>query len=174
MTHFQVTNTQSGRRSSATTHSPTSPVQVRTEVSIRGYNFSWHNYFVRRFSPTVHHHISYPHYTLCAVVYRGADKSLARPGRKQARKHVRDARDFNNIETQAVIKFFFPAKGKAPKEIHAILTETLAYELIYQLNAIEYLLCNFSSTCFGLTRPSSEAMDVKFLYIYSIWCPWCS
>ena len=40
--------------------------------------------------------------------YRGADKSLARPGRKQARKYVRDARDFNNIETRAVIKFFFP------------------------------------------------------------------
>ena len=36
--------------------------------------------------------------------YWGADKSLARPGRKQARKHVRDARDFNNIETRAVIK----------------------------------------------------------------------
>ena len=34
-----------------------------------------------------------------------------------------DARDFNNIETQAV-KFFF-LQGKAPKEIHAILTETL-------------------------------------------------
>ena len=32
---------------------------------------------------------------------------LARPGRKQARKHVRDARDFNNIETRAVIKFLF-------------------------------------------------------------------
>jgi len=55
----------------------------------------------------------------------GADKSLARPGRKQARKHVRDARDFNNIETRAV-KFFFFLQGKAPKEIHAILTETLA------------------------------------------------
>jgi len=40
-------------------------------------------------------------------LYRGADKSLARPGRKQARKHVSDARDFNNIETRAVIKFFF-------------------------------------------------------------------
>ena len=39
--------------------------------------------------------------------YRGVDKSFARPGRKQARKHVRDARDFNNIETRAVIKFFF-------------------------------------------------------------------
>ena len=56
---------------------------------------------------------------------RGADKSLARPGRKQARKHVRDARDFNNIETRAVITFFF-LQGKALKEIHAIPTETLA------------------------------------------------
>ena len=36
-----------------------------------------------------------------------------------------DARDFNNIETQAVINFFFPLQGKAPKETHAILIETL-------------------------------------------------
>ena len=57
---------------------------------------------------------------------RGADKSLARPGRKQARKHVREARDFNKIETRAVIKVFFVLQGKAPKEIHAILTETSA------------------------------------------------
>ena len=35
-----------------------------------------------------------------------------------------DARDFNNIETWAVITFFF-LQGKAPKKIHAILTETL-------------------------------------------------
>jgi len=35
-----------------------------------------------------------------------------------------DARNFNNIETRAVIKFF-SLQGKAPKEIHAILTETL-------------------------------------------------
>jgi len=57
--------------------------------------------------------------------YRGADKSLARPGRKQAREHVRDARDFNKIETRAVIKFLF-LQGNAPKEIHAILIEKLA------------------------------------------------
>jgi hypothetical protein len=57
--------------------------------------------------------------------YRGADKSLTRPGRKPARKHVRDERDFNKIETWAVIKFLF-LQGKVPKEIHAILTETLA------------------------------------------------
>jgi len=42
----------------------------------------------------------------------GADKSLARTGRKQALKHVRDARDFN-IETRAVIKFFFSARQGA-------------------------------------------------------------
>jgi len=46
--------------------------------------------------------------------YRGANKSLARPGRKQARKHVRDARDFNNIETRAVIKSPpYPARQSA-------------------------------------------------------------
>ena len=47
---------------------------------------------------------------------RGADKSLAQTGRKRARKHVRGARDFNNVETRAVIKFLF-LQGKAPKEI---------------------------------------------------------
>jgi hypothetical protein len=36
-----------------------------------------------------------------------------------------DERDFNNIETRAVIMSFFPLQGKAPKEIDAILTETL-------------------------------------------------
>ena len=59
-------------------------------------------------------------------MYRDAGKSLARPGRKQARKHVRDGRDFNNIETRTATKSPAPAQGKAPKEIHVILTETLA------------------------------------------------
>ena len=52
---------------------------------------------------------------------RDAGKSLAQPGRKQARKHARDGRDFNNIEMRAAIKLFF-LQGKAPEEI---LTETL-------------------------------------------------
>jgi len=58
------------------------------------------------------------------MIYRGADKSLALPGMKQARKHVRDARDFNNIETRTIK--FLCRESKAQKEIHAILTETLA------------------------------------------------
>ena len=36
-----------------------------------------------------------------------------------------DERNFNNIETRAVISFFFFLQSKAPKEIHTILTETL-------------------------------------------------
>jgi hypothetical protein len=36
-----------------------------------------------------------------------------------------DARGFNNIETRASSKFFFPLQGKAPKETHAILIATL-------------------------------------------------
>jgi hypothetical protein len=34
-----------------------------------------------------------------------------------------DARYFHNIKTRAHIKFFF-LQGKAPKEIHTILTQT--------------------------------------------------
>jgi len=37
-----------------------------------------------------------------------------------------DAIDFNNMQTRAVIKLFFLLQGKAPKEIHSILTEKLA------------------------------------------------
>ena len=51
---------------------------------------------------------------------------------------------FNNMETRAVIKFFF-LQGKAPKEIHAILTETFAYFLpgrAKDLSAPLYIKCH--------------------------------
>jgi len=60
---------------------------------------------------------------------RGADKSLVRQEKKQCRKHVRDARDFNNIANCHQYYPFFFLQGKAPNEIHAILTETLAFFL---------------------------------------------
>jgi len=56
-------------------------------------------------------------------VYRGADKSLARTGRKQARKHIRNARFQQHRDASCQI---FSLQGKAPKEIQAILAETLA------------------------------------------------
>jgi hypothetical protein len=55
----------------------------------------------------------------------GADKSLVLPEREKSRTFDRDGRDFNNIETRAVIRYLF-LQSKAPKEIQAILTETLA------------------------------------------------
>ena len=60
--------------------------------------------------------LNYP-YSSLHLVYRDADKSLARPGRKQARKHVRDAHDFNSIETRTVIKFFFPCKARRRRKL---------------------------------------------------------
>ena len=78
------------------------------------------------------------------MIFQGADKFLARPGRKQAQKHVRHTRDFNNIETRAIIKFFFfPLQGKALKEIHAILTEI--YWLVSFLGGLRTYQhpCNF-------------------------------
>jgi len=69
-------------------------------------------------------HVSHAYNLFIPLLYRGADKSLARPGRRQPRKHFRNVRDFNNIEKRAAIKLFF-LQGKAPKEIQAILTETL-------------------------------------------------
>ena len=91
------------------------------------------------------HHCAFQKFQITICIYRGADKSLARPGRKQTRKHIRDAYDFTNIEVGGVIKFFFPLQGKAPKEIHTILTETLACFLpgwAKDLSAPLYSVCN--------------------------------
>jgi hypothetical protein len=79
----------------------------------------------------------------CAWIYRGVDKSLARPGRKQAWKHVKEARGFNNVETRAVIKFFF-LQDKAPKEICAIPAETLAFFLPDLAKDLSAPLCSYT------------------------------
>ena len=98
----------------------TDNANIRT---IETYYFTYNLLILRNVPTFLDHPQGILHQT---GIHRGAVKSLARLGRKQARKHVRDARDFNTIETRAVIKFFFPLQGKAPKEIHVILTETLA------------------------------------------------
>ena len=79
-------------------------------------------------------------------LYQSADKSLARPGRKQARKHVSNAHDFNNTEMRAVIKFLF-LQGKAPMEIHAILIETLACFLPGRAKDLSAPLYNITKEC---------------------------
>jgi len=60
-----------------------------------------------------------------------------------------NARDFNNIETRSIIRFFL-MQGKASKEIHAILVETLgvhapSYATVKNWVA-QFKRCDFS-TC---------------------------
>jgi len=64
------------------------------------------------------------------ISYGGADKPLARPGRKQARKHVRDLARFQQHRAASCLQVFFSLQDKVPKEIHAILTEALACFLL--------------------------------------------
>jgi len=63
-----------------------------------------------------------------------------------------DVRGFNNIETRAAIKFFF-LKGNAPKEIHAILKETLG-EHAPSYATVKFWVAQFGnfSTC-DASRP---------------------
>ena len=68
-----------------------------------------------------------------------------------------DARDFDNIETRAV-KFFF-LQGKAPKEIHAILIESLA-EHAPSYDAVKNWVVQFKrdfSTC-DASRPGLRSL----------------
>ena len=63
--------------------------------------------------------------SLPKCTYRGADKSLAQTGRKHARKHVR-TRAISTLSRSELSSNFFSYKTWTPKEIFAILTETLA------------------------------------------------
>jgi len=100
--------------------------------------------------------------------YWGADKSLARPRRKKAQKHVWDARDFNNMETRTVTKVFFFLQGKAPKKINAILTETLACFLpgrAKDLSAPLYVLIGKTPLQSSLSFRLLSLVSVRFLFL---------
>jgi len=79
------------------------------------------------------------------LFYRGADKTLARPGMKQARNHVREVRDFNNIETRAVIKFPPPPPhAPGPRDFPPFSPKNLVFFLpvwAKDLSALLYCCC---------------------------------
>jgi len=56
----------------------------------------------------------------------GADKSLARPGRETSSEAYQGRDRFQQLGDARCHQFFHALEGKAPKEIHAILTQTLA------------------------------------------------
>jgi len=86
-----------------------------------------------------------------------------------------DVRDFNNIETRAVIKFFFFLQGKAPKEIHAILTETLrenAPSYATVKNCVDqFKRCDFFTCVPGRlkTVTTSEIIDAEVIAAAKTW-----
>jgi len=59
-----------------------------------------------------------------------------------------EARDFNNTETRAVIKFFFFLQDKALKKIHAILKEPLG-ELAPSYATVKTWVAQFKSGDFS-------------------------
>jgi len=84
-----------------------------------------------------------------------------------------DERDFNNMETRALIKFLFFLQGMAPKEIHTILTETLggkAPSYATVKNWVAQFKCGDFSTCDSPCpgRPKTVAILEIIDYIHEL------
>ena len=115
-------------------------------------------------------------------IYRVAEKSLARPGRKQARKYVRNARDFNNIETRAVIKFLSSCKARRRRKfapfwqkislfIWCVVDRASLFSMDKknQLDVTSWILffsSNSCSTCFG--QPCAHHQELTTAWCYSL------
>jgi len=78
---------------------------------INTYENCWKTYLN---SMTLQNYRKQPYCTL--RTYRGADKSLDRPGRKQTRKHVRDARFQQYRDASYHQIFFHPCKARRRKK----------------------------------------------------------
>ena len=89
--------------------------------------------------------------------YRGADKSLARTGGNKLGS-MSGTRAISTTSRHELSSSFFSLQGKAPKEIHAILTETLS---VYTLNLGARLRLVVTCTIFRLT--TAEKPAVPFL-----------
>ena len=99
--------------------------------------------------------------------YRGADKSLARPGRKQARKHVWDARDFNNIETRAVIIPHPPARQGAERNSHH---SDRNISLFPSWSGQELISTLYNTYCFSTRRLVSRTHRNVTLHVHCLCC----
>jgi len=89
-----------------------------------------------------------------STTYRGADKSLARPGSKKLGS-MSGTRAISRRELSSSLFFFF-LQGKAPKKIHAILTETLDCFLpgrAKDLKAHLYVLRRQETICWSRNSP---------------------
>ena len=91
-------------------------------------------------------------------MYRGADKSLARPGGKKLGSTSGTRAISTTWRRELSLSSFF-LQGKAPKEIHAILTETLACFLLGRAKDLSAPLY----VCMYVLRP-------RYMYICMYLC----
>jgi len=91
------------------------------------------------------------------IVYLGADKSLARPGRKKI-ESMSGTRAISTTSRRELSSRYF-LQGKAPKEIYAILRETLVCFLPGRAKDLSAPLYNPPSH--GAVTPSVPRQDTE-------------
>ena len=77
------------------------------------------------------------------------------------------------LEERSVCNITKPSRAQLMKFWVAVPCIWFEIRINYQLDAIEYLFVYFSSTCFGLTCPSSGAMDVRIFFTYAAYGVLC-
>ena len=102
-------------------------VSTATMVTRKHQNVTFYAHCLSCYINLIHYHLKSQRISVNNINHtRGADKSLARPGKEtgsqacQERARLQQHRDANCHQV------FFFWQGKAPKKIHVILTETLA------------------------------------------------
>ena len=73
--------------------------------------------------------------------YRGADKSLARPGKKTNSEEYQGRARYQQHRDASCHQVIFFLQGKTPKKIHAILAEILACFLPSRAKDLSAPLC---------------------------------
>jgi len=92
---------------------------------------------------------------LCFVNVPGADKSFARPQRKQARKHVRRRARFRQHRDARCLQDFFSCKARRRRNFISILKETLG--------------CFFSGWADNLPAPLWDCIEIYVKKFTPFW-----
>ena len=124
----------------------------------------------------VYSYIKYQYICICMLLYilLGTDKSLARPGRKQARKHVKDERHFNNIETRHVIKSPpLPREARRRRKFTPFGRKQYLVSFLVGLRTYQHPCTAYSGHCYipGFFHVDKAAETWCWPYSYTVCLP---